>query len=246
MLNKSIVALATTLLFSFAAQAAEDNAQFAAPHITVTGTSYAEVKPDIATLRLGVISEKPTAAEAESENAASSIAVIASLKTLGIDPKDIRTSALTLSPVMVEERDPKTNGVIKRTLTGYRAANYLDVKIRDVDKAGAIASKVVEMGANTFQGLDFEVSDYEDKADEQRAKAVTTAMRRAKLFASGASMKLGRLLAIDPEPDADGGLADLPARRGGDPGPHVIVIPVEPGTQKISAQVRATWELFPE
>jgi uncharacterized OB-fold protein len=27
---------------------------------------------------------------------------------------------------------------------------------------------------------------------------------------------------------------------------HFVVIPVEPGTIRIGAQVRATWELFPE
>jgi uncharacterized protein YggE len=70
-------------------------------------------------------------------------------------------------------------------------------------------------------------------------------MRRAKLFASGASMKLGRLLAIDPEPDCSGGEADLPTRRV-EAVAHVVVIPVEPGTIRIGAQVRATWELFPE
>jgi uncharacterized protein len=195
--------------------------------------------------RLGVVSEKPTAKEAESDNASSSTSVIAALKGLGIDPKDIQTSSLTLTPVMVEERDPKTQGVTKRTLTGYRASNYLSVRIHDVDKAGSIASRVVEMGANTYDGLSFDVSDYVDRVDEQRAKAVSEAMRRAKLFAHGASMKLGRLLALDPEPDRMGDAADLPTRKF-DNSPHVVVIPVEPGMVKVGAQVTATWELVPE
>jgi uncharacterized protein YggE len=225
---------------------AEDAVQFTLPHITVTGSSYANVRPDVATLQLGVVSEKPTAAEAESENATSASAVIDVLKGLGVDPKDIATASLTLSPVLIEERDPKTNQITKRTLTGYRASNILIVTIHDVGKAGSIASRVVEAGANTFQNLSFEVSDYENREDEQRANAVVVAMRRAKLFAGGAAMKLGRLLAIDPEADRNfGAEADLPTRKV-EPGPHMVVIPVEPGSVRIGAQVSATWELVPE
>jgi uncharacterized protein YggE len=233
------------MLLGWGSAFADDSPPLTTPHITVTGASYTDAQPDIAVLVLGVVSEKPTAAEAQSDVAVSSTSVIAALKGFGVDPKDIQTSSLTLAPVMVEERDPHTDGVVKRTLTGYRASTLLDVTIRDVDQAGALASRVVEMGANTFQSLRFEVSDFAEREDQQRAKAVGVAMRRAKLFDSGASMKLGRLLAIDPEPDSSGGAADLPTRRV-EAGPHVVVIPVEPGTIRIGAQVRATWELFPE
>jgi uncharacterized protein YggE len=200
----------------------------------------------MATLHLGVISEKPTAAEAELDNSSSANSVIATLKTLGVDPKDIQTSSLTLAPVIIEERDPKTNSVVKRNLTGYRASNSLNVKIRDVDKAGAIAARIVEMGANHFDGLSFDVSNYVERADEQRVKAVAEAMRRAKLFAQAASMKLGRLLAIDPEADLrESAAADLPMRKF-DNAPHAVVIPVELGTVQVGARVTVTWELLPE
>ena len=246
MIRIPIVAVAA-LSFSCAfAQAQDSDQKFTLSHISVTGSSSVEVRPDVAVLRLGVVSEKPTAKEAEFDNASSSNSVIAALKALGIDPKDIQTSSLTLAPMMVEERDPKTHGVTKRTLTGYRASNQLSVRIHDVDKAGSIASRVVEMGANTYDGLYFDVSDYTDRVDEQRARAVSEAMRRAKLFAHGASMKLGRLLALNPAPDQNtSGMADLPTRKFDD-GPRVVVIPVEPGRVQVGAQVIATWELVPE
>lgn len=245
MFGKSIV-IAVVLSAPCNIAVAQENTQFTLPHISITGSSFAGVRPDIATLRLGVISEKPTAAEAESENSNSSTSVIAELKDIGVDPKDIQTSSLTLAPVMVEERDPKTNGITKRTLTGYRASNYLDVTIRDVDKAGSMASRVVAMGANTYQGLTFEVSDAATIEDDQRAKAIAEAIRRAKLYAHSASMRLGRLLAIDPEADRnDGGMADLPTRKV-DNSPHVVVIPVEPGLVQIGGRVSVTWELLPE
>jgi uncharacterized protein YggE len=238
-----IIVLATSVLCAQAstASAQENQDQFSLPHITVSGSSYLEAKPDIATLRLGVVNEKNTAAAAAAETAKGATAAIAMLKDLGIDPKDIKTTNLTISPVVVEDRDPKTSVVIKRTLTGYRASNSLDVRIRDIDKAGAVATRVVEAGANNFRGIFFSVSDQEAQTDNLRAKAVGDAMRRAALYAGGASMKLGRLLAIDPQPDY-GSAADLPSRR--EIGP--IVMPVEPGVTQIHVNVRATWELVPQ
>ena len=243
MIHRSALALAVLSLSCALADAQERDQKFTLPHITVTGTSFVEVRPDIATLSLGVVNERPTAAEAESENARAAASAIAGLKEFGVDPKDIKTSSLVLAPVMVEERDPKTNGVLKRTLTGYRAENGLTVTIRDVDKAGAIASRVVASGANFYRGLYFSVSDKEAREDGLRAAAVKEAMRKAALYSHGAATKLGRLLAIEPNPEF--GAANLPMQKSSD-GPRTVVVPVEPGNVRIKSTVSATWELVPE
>jgi uncharacterized protein YggE len=243
MIHRPALALVVISLSCALADAQERDQKFTLPHITVVGTSFAEVRPDIATLSLGVVSERPTAAEAESENAKAATAAIAGLKEFGVDPKDIQTSSLVLAPVMVEERDPKTGGVVKRTLTGYRAENGLKVTIRDVDKAGAIASRVVASGANFYRGLYFSVSDKEAREDGLRANAVKEAMRKAALYSHGAATKLGRLLAIEPNPEF--GAADLPMQKSLD-GPRTVVVPVEPGNMRIEVTVSATWELVPE
>ena len=243
MIHRSALALAVLSLSCALADAQERDQKFTLPHITVTGTSFVEVRPDIATLSLGVVNERPTAAEAELENARAAASAIAGLKEFGVDPKDIKTSSLVLAPVMVEERDPKTNGVLKRTLTGYRAENGLTVTIRDVDKAGAIASRVVASGANFYRGLYFSVSDKEAREDGLRAAAVKEAMRKAALYSHGAATKLGRLLAIEPNPEF--GAANLPMQKSSD-GPRTVVVPVEPGNVRIESTVSATWELVPE
>jgi uncharacterized protein YggE len=243
MIHRSALALAVLSLSCALADAQERDQKFTLPHITVTGTSFVEVRPDIATLSLGVVNERPTAAEAESENARAAASAIAGLKEFGVDPKDIKTSSLVLAPVMVEERDPKTNGVVKRTLTGYRAENGLTVTIRDVDKAGAIASRVAASGANFYRGLYFSVSDKEAREDGLRAAAVKEAMRKAALYSHGAATKLGRLLAIEPNPEF--GAANLPMQKSSD-GPRTVVVPVEPGNVRIESTVSATWELVPE
>ena len=218
------------------------------PHVSVSGRAFVEVKPDLATLSLGVVSEKTTAAEATAENAQATTNAIAVLKSLGVDPKDIKTTSLALTPVVTEERDPKTNALIKRNVTSYRASNMLQVRIRDVDKAGAIAARAVAEGsANTYNGLSFSVSDQEAREDGLRAKAVGDAMRKAALYAQGASMKLGRVLAIEADPDRSViANSDMPMLRAGHNSPNVLPIPVEPGVTLIEVRVSGVWELLPE
>jgi uncharacterized protein len=246
-MKKSLFAVCVALPLSCAPAFAQDTVQNS-PHITASGRAFVEVKPDIATLSLGVVSEKSTAAEATAENAQATTNAIAVLKSLGVEPKDIKTTSLILAPVVTEERDPKTNALIKRRVTSYRASNILQVRIRDVDKAGAIASRVVVEGsANTYNGLSFSVSDQDAREDDLRGKAVGDAMRKAALYAQGASMKLGRVLAIETEPDRSiSATADMPMLRTASSDRNILPIPVEPGVTRIEVRVSGVWELLPE
>ena len=240
--------LAIALLVAAAPGArADDPDSFKEPHITVDGAASLDMRPDRATMRLGVVSEKPTAAEAAADIAKSSAAVVETLKGLGVEAKDIKTYSLDIDPITVDDRDPQTKAFVKRTLAGYKASTLLEVNIRDVAKAGALAGRVLEAGANFFQGLTFDVSDREEQSDRLRAKAVGDAMRRAALYASGAKMKLGRLLALNPDLDARGNEAALPTRKSAlGASPAHIVIPVEPGMEHLGVHVSGTWELLPE
>jgi len=245
-MNKAIFVACVALTLSSAPVFAQDADQ--TPHITASGRAFVEVKPDIATLSLGVVSEKNTAAETTAENAQATTNAIAVLKSLGVDPKDIKTTNLILAPVITEERDPKTNALIKRRVASYRASNLLQVCIRDVDNAGAIASRVVVEGsANSYNGLSFSVSDQDAREDDLRGKAVGDAMRKAALYAQGAAMKLGRVLAIETEPDRSIlANADMPMLRTASTGGNILPIPVEPGVTRIEVRVSGVWELLPE
>ncbi len=245
-MKKALFVACVALTLSCAPAFAQEKSPL--PHITVSGKAFVEVKPDIATLSLGVISEKNTAAEATAENAQATTATIAVLKSLGVDAKDIKTTSLVLAPIVTEERDPKTNALVKRKVASYRAQNLLQARIRDVDQAGAIAARVVAEGsANSFNGLSFSVSDQEAREDALRGKAVGDAMRKAALYAQGASMKLGRVLAIEADPDhAMIANADMPMLRAARNGANVLPIPVEPGVASIEVRVSGVWELVPE
>ncbi len=242
MISQFITAATVVTFLSSLALAQENQPKFSIPSITVAGTASISLKPDIATLSLGVTDERPIAADAAAQVAKLSTTVVAHLKTMGIDPADIKTENLTLAPKLETERDQKTSAVTKRTITGYEASHILRVRIRDITRTGAIVSGVVANGANNYRRIDFELSDRDAQADKIRAKAVSDAKRKAALYASGANMKLGRLLAIDVDADRIDGQADLTTPREA----KIIAIPVEPGLVRIDAMIKATWELVPE
>jgi len=118
--------------------------------------------------------------------------------------------------------------------------NAVSVKVRDLDKLGGVLDKVVTVGANRIDGIDFIVSDAGKRLDEARALAVKDATRKAGLYADAAGVKLSRILSISES----GGY--VPVRKANvammraDAAPPV---PVEAGEQSLSVDVNMAWEI---
>ncbi len=219
------------------------------PHITITGTAHAEVAPDLAIVSLSVMTERPTATAAANDNATATTAVVGELKAQGVEAKDIQTVSVTLSPVYDESRD--LNGrLIKRTLRGYQARNGLNVRMRELDKAGNLARHLIEKGANNFGGISFEIEHPEDKLKSLDAEAAKDALARAQNYADALGIKLGRVIEIAPDEGtrqlykaAAPALARF-ASNEAEPAAQAA-IPIEPGVRSLSASITVTWELEP-
>ena len=67
--------------------------------IAVTGSGKVTVVPDMATISLGVLIQRNTAKAAREAAAESMTKVVAAIKALGIDDKDIASSSISLQPV---------------------------------------------------------------------------------------------------------------------------------------------------
>lgn len=213
------------------------------PAITTSGEASVEVVPDVATISLGIDTERPKAADAAHENARAAQAIVAEIKAQGIDAKDIKTLSVTLVPVYDEERG--ANGsVSKRTLRGYSASETLSVRIKDIGKAGALASQLLDKGANRFNGITYDYSQKDEKYNELRAGAVRDALRKASSYADALGIKLGRVLEIAPQAHLP--LPPGPTRMMAAAAPAqgaAVAIPVEPGIETLRTEVQVTWEL---
>jgi hypothetical protein len=211
------------------------------PTVSVVGVAEEEARPDIAVVTLNVVDDRPTANDAASENARIAAAVIDGLKGSGVDAKDISTVGLGLSPTFAEQRDPKTNAIVKSVPSGFHAMNSLRVKVRDIDRAGALIAASVQNGA-LYQGLGFELSDREAREDALRIQAAANAMHRAELYAKGVGMKLGAPRSLSANGGESPRFSPM-ASSAKATGPGWGVAPVEPGMVTIHESVNATWDL---
>lgn len=204
--------------------------------ITTNGVASTEVAPDIATISLGVDTERPNAADAARENARATQAIAGEIKAQGIEARDIKT------PVYDEVRDA-SGYVAKRTLRGYAARNVLSVRIREVGKAGGLAGQLMDKGANSFYGIEFDYTQKDAKYDALRGDAVRDALRKANNYVSGLGIKLGRVLEIATQVGSQGPAGMSLQKNFAAKSEAATAVPIEPGADVLRTEVQVTWEL---
>lgn len=215
--------LATTLCAPMAAFAGT---------ISVTGEATVDAAPDMATISFGVTTDGATAAEAMQKNNAALASVIERLKTAGVADADLQTSSLSLSPNWVGY-----DGSSTPKIASYMASNMLNVRVRDLAALGGILDSSITDGANTLNGINFELANPRPLQDEARKAAVADAAARAALLAEAAGVKLGKVTSIT---ESQGYGMPMPAFRAAAEGANAV--PVASGQIGISASVMMTYE----
>ncbi|MDT2019683.1 SIMPL domain-containing protein [Methylocella sp. CPCC 101449] len=213
------------------------------PQITTTGTARATDKPDQATIYLGIRVEKPTAKEAADEASKASKSFLSDLRGQGVTDADIKTQQSQVAPIFDQERAP--NGNMIRKQRGFMAMQSFSVRVRDVAKAGDVARRALQNGANIFNGVNFELANPKARRIALGAEAAKVARTEAEAYANAMGLKLGRIMMMQP---ADGGphYAAAPAamRMKADAGgAEETPIPLEPGEVETEAAMSVTWEL---
>jgi uncharacterized protein len=201
--------------------------------LTVTGQGAVSAAPDEARVAVGVTTQARSAAIAMRDNGQAMAAVMARLAEAGIAAADLRTTALSLQPVW--EYGSSRDGT--QRISGFVAANMLDVRVRDLDALGGVLDAALGDGANTLGGIAFAIADDRALRDAARRAAVADAMARAQVLAEAAGVTLGPVIEI-----SEGG--------GGRPVPFARMemamadsVPVAPGEMSIEAQVTMTWAI---
>lgn len=205
------------------------------PTVQVIGSAAVWVRPDIATINIGVTTEDASAQSAVARNSSATARVIAEVEAASIEKKDIRTSNFS---VYAQYR---TEAETKRQVVTYHVSNTVIVTIRDLDRIGDILTKVVAAGSNQISGPNFSVSDPEKYLKEARTKAVENALAKAGAYANAAGLKLGAVLLIAEE----GTAPPVYAARAAGFAKAAAPVPVEAGEEKLQAQVAVVVELKP-
>jgi uncharacterized protein YggE len=152
--------------------------------VTVSGVGEVSVAPDVADVVIGVTVQKPTVAAAQSAAATSMTAVIDAIEKNGVDPKDIVTIDLSLSPVY------DYTGSTPR-LIGQQLSNSIKVTVRKLTSLAAVIDDSMSAGATNVGSVTFRLNDPTTVQTQARQIAMADARSRADELtaAAGVSVK---------------------------------------------------------
>jgi len=111
--------------------------------ISVSGQGIVYVTPDIVNLQLGIQAQAATVADAQSQAVAAMNNVLAALAANGVAKADIQTQNYS-----IQQTTRYDNVKQQEISTGYQVINYVNVKVRDVTKAGVILDAVTAAGGD--------------------------------------------------------------------------------------------------
>lgn len=153
--------------------------------LQVVASGRTDTRPDEARFTAGVQTIAPSAAAASGQNNAVINRVMAALDRLGIKKDDVQTRQITLSRI---DYGPNRGR--------FQANNMVEVRVREIGRAGEAIAATTEAGANVLSGPNLTVSDPENASRSAYAQAYKAARARAEAYAQAAGLKVARVLAI--------------------------------------------------
>ena len=213
------------------------SAQVAArrPYVRSSGEGVVTIKPDQASVGVGVVTQGQTAAAATDANATKAFAIMEALRKLLGQTADIRTVSFNVSPL---QRYPQNGGVPE--IIGYTATNQFRVVIADTSAAGRVIDTATAAGANLVGGISFGVNDPTPLRQQALRLATQQARANAEAIATGMSARLGSVISAAESSVVTPLGGDL---RAGAPAASVTT-PIEAGTLEIRANVTLEMELL--
>lgn len=168
--------------------------------VTVVGKGQVQGVPDTLTADVAIEFVAPDVTSAMDQTNQRQQAVINALTDAGVDSKDISTTDVTLQPQYAGGGN---------TITGYRAANSIRVKIRKTDTASHLLAVIVDTGgdATRINSVSYSIEDDSKLVKDARARAFDDAKDRAAQYAQLSGLSLGKVISIS---EASGGTPPTP------------------------------------
>jgi uncharacterized protein YggE len=174
-------------------QAAENDHDKNDRTLTVQGQGKVSAVPDIAILSIEVSHEGAVLDSILSQVRKETAQVLDVVKSQGISEKDTQTQSFEVRPKY--ERDKRGNP----QRAGFMVVNRVSVKIRDLKKVGKVLASVLNAGATTVDGPNFELDNPQAAERDALAAATKDAQAKAKAVAEAAGVQLGSILTINPQ-----------------------------------------------
>jgi uncharacterized protein YggE len=186
------------LVLAFVAVFALPACQAASPvtrQISAQGTGKVYLTPDVVYISIGVQNQAEQVSAALKENNSLTEKVSQTLTGMGVDAKDIQTSAFNVTPQQQYGPNGEQTGMI------YMVNNTIYVTVRKLDNLGPMLDAVVSAGANNIYGIQFDVQDKEKALADARKMAIDNARTSAAELAGNAGVQLGNLISLNTYSD---------------------------------------------
>src|SRR3989344_5679822 len=167
--------------------------------ISVTGEGEVVIVPDIANFSFTVSADAATVSEAQMKVTEKMNAILAGLKEMCIEEKDIKTSGYSVYPRYSFETvvcSPNFCPPTRQKQDGYTANHSISVKVRKTEDAGRALTLAVDKGATGFSDISFTVDDPEKVMEEARAEAIKNAKDKAKVLSKELGVRLVRVVSF--------------------------------------------------
>lgn len=216
--------------------------------ISVSGKGEMVSIPDIATFSFGVTETAKTVKDAQTKATEKTAVALVAVRAGGVADKDIKTTSYSINPhyeyvqgVCTQYGCPSGKSV----LTGYDVSQTIEVKVRDLEKAGDLFDSIGKAGVQNVNGLSFSIDNIDSIKAQARAQAIADAKTKAQKIANDLGVKIVKITGFYDSSDEQPYLYG----RGGDVAPSVMSAKVAAapeipkGEQKITATVSITYEI---
>ena len=203
--------------------------------IVVSGYAEMQVKPDHATVDIGVVTSDKITAKALQANNVEMQRVVAAIKALGIPDDAVQTSEFLIKPLHPQLKE---GGDDESITLGYQVSNKVTVSVTDLTKLADIIDAAVKVGANSSNLVTFDVKDSAVYDDQTLAAAVRDARHKAEVMASVEHATIGKMIGMMNAFGMPPRFYSAPDISAGENG---SAAPILPGKITISASVMVTY-----
>lgn len=251
----SCVSALAVIPLSLLAQARQETAD--SPQVRTAATAERSVQADLAIVTLHFFAEDSTPGAAGRKLAAKTDRLRRALGTIGI-PRDSlvnrsrwywwrgRIEAVP-QPVRYVQRDTPTRRYSESVQdTIYRAHETIEVRIRDLDKVGAVLDTAMGRGITQISDVQFSRTNVTAAQEDALREATMRARHQADAIATASGMALGPVLSLSSQPGSryDYGPVMLSTTLAGarPDGANMGTVIVQPNIP-IAVTVYGTWQL---
>ncbi|HOW92708.1 MAG TPA: SIMPL domain-containing protein [Anaerolineaceae bacterium] len=199
------------------------------------GSGQVYLVPDVAYINIGIRVDADEVSDALSKNNSQANSIAEALQQLGVDKKDIQTSNFNVYPMM----DYGMDGEVTRRY--YVVENTVYITVRQLASLGELLDTVVRSGANTINGISFDILDKTAAQAEARDMAIANAKAEAEAIAASAGVKLGNLQSVNVY--TSGVSVPMYDAKGIGGAAMESAVPISAGQLKISVEANLVYEI---